>query len=379
MLDVVIIGAGQAGLSAAYYLARHGLRPETDFVVLDANPAPGGAWLHRWDSLTLGAAHAVHDLPGMRLPPAKATEPASEVVARYYANYERTFGLPVHKPIKVTSVRSLAPGLGTGLSENDGDLPAHTVSEPLVVETDSGDFITSLVVNATGTWDKPHWPYYPGVDEFTGPQRHTHDFRSVEDFAGQRVLVVGGGTSAVQFLLQLAQAGVQTAWSTRRTPEFTARPFDPAWGRDVEARVNARTSAGLPPSSVVSVTGLPLTQQYHNGIVAGILVSRGPLQRVSDEGAIFSDGSTFAPDAILWATGFRAAMDHLAPLKLREPGGGIVMDGVKVSREPRLLLVGYGASASTLGANRAGRAAALAALEWLSLDAAAPERSDHSS
>src|SRR6185437_7269864 len=54
MLDVVVVGAGQAGLSAAYYLARHGLVPETDFVVLDANPAPGGAWLHRWPSLTLG-------------------------------------------------------------------------------------------------------------------------------------------------------------------------------------------------------------------------------------------------------------------------------------------------------------------------------------
>ena len=67
MLDVVVIGAGQAGLSAAYYLARQGLAPGTDFVVLDANPAPGGAWLHRWPSLTLGAAHAVHDLPGMKL------------------------------------------------------------------------------------------------------------------------------------------------------------------------------------------------------------------------------------------------------------------------------------------------------------------------
>ncbi|MHA7268859.1 FAD-dependent oxidoreductase [Arthrobacter sp. HLT1-20] len=358
MLDVVVIGAGQAGLSAAYYLARQGLSPETDFVVLDANPAPGGAWLHRWSSLTLGAAHAVHDLPGMKLPPADPDEPASVVVGRYYGNYEKTFSLPIRRPVKVHAVRSLP---------TDDGVPSSAAASPVAVETDAGVFTTRLVINATGTWDKPHWPHYPGVETFAGRQLHTHDFSSVAEFAGQKVLVVGGGTSAVQFLLQLADAGVHTAWSTRRAPEFTSREFNPDWGRDVEARVNARTAAGLPPLSVVGVTGLPMTRQYQDGIAAGTLVSRGPLQRLTSGGAVFGDGSTFAADAILWATGFRAAMDHLAPLKLREPGGGIVMDGVRVAREPRLLMVGYGASASTLGANRAGRAAAVAALERLNV------------
>ncbi len=365
MLDVVVIGAGQAGLSAAYYLARQGLRPNIDFVVLDANPAPGGAWLHRWSSLTLGAAHAVHDLPGMKLPPSDRAEPASAVVGRYYGDYEKTFGLPVRRPVKVHAVRA-----GPVDATHDA-VTSSSSGRPLVVETDQGKFVTRLVINATGTWDKPHWPHYPGVEQFTGRQLHTRDFRSAAEFAGQRVLVVGGGTSAVQFLLQLAAAGVETAWSTRRPPEFTSRPFDADWGRDVEARVNARTAAGLPPLSVVGVTGLPLTEQYRAGIAAGTLVSRGPLQRLTAHGAEFADGGFFAADAILWATGFRAAMDHLTPLKLREPGGGVVLEGVRVTREPRLLLVGYGASASTLGANRAGRAAAVAALERLSLPAPA--------
>ena len=65
-------------------------------------------------------------------------------------------------------------------------------------------------------------------------------------------------------------------------------------------------------------------------------------------------------DAILWATGFRAAVGHLAPLGLREPGRGFRMDGTQVAGEPRLHLVGYGPSASTIGANRAGQAAARA-------------------
>ncbi|WP_186760311.1 FAD-dependent oxidoreductase [Arthrobacter alpinus] len=356
MLDVVIIGAGQAGLSAAYYLARHGLVPETDFVVLDANPGPGGAWLHRWPSLTLGSAHAIHDLPGMKLDAGDLAEPASAVVARYYGSYEETFELPVHRPVKVHAVRRMHDGA-----------PTDTPGPPLVVESDRGVFTTRMVINATGTWDKPHWPHYPGVETFRGRQLHTHDFESVAEFSGQRVLVVGGGTSAVQFLLQLAEAGVVTAWATRRPPEFTTVDFTPDWGREVERRVNERTASGWPPLSVVGVTGLPLTQQYQDGISAGTLVSRGPLQRLTPGGAVFADGSSFDADVLLWATGFRAAMDHLAPLKLREPGGGITMDGVRVLREPRLLLVGYGASASTLGASRAGRAAALAAIERLSV------------
>lgn len=358
MLEVVVIGAGQAGLSAAYYLARHGLEAERDFALLDANAGPGGAWRHRWPSLTLGAAHAIHDLPGMKLGTSDPHEAASTIVERYYGRYEKTFQLPVHRPVKVQAVQAS--------DAQDASSPGNR-NAPLLVQTNMGDYSARLVINATGTWDKPYWPHYRGLETFTGRELHTHDFHSAQEFAGQRVLVVGGGTSAVSFLLQLAEAGVQTAWSTRRPPEFTNREFNPDWGRDVEQRVNERTAAGLPPLSVVGVTGLPLTQQYQKGIEAGILSSRGPLQRFTETAAVFSDGSNFVADTILWATGFRAALDHLAPLKLREHGGGIVMDGVKVAREPRILLVGYGASASTLGASRAGRAAALAAIELINV------------
>ena len=72
---------------------------------------------------------------------------------------------------------------------------------------------------------------------------------------------------------------------------------------------------------------------------------------------LWQDGSEQAADVILWATGFRPAVDHLRPLKLREPGGGILVDGTRAVREPRLHLVGYGPSASTIGASRAAREA----------------------
>src|SRR5687768_16780457 len=65
--DIVVIGAGQAGLSSAYYLKKRGLAPVRGFTVVDRSPRPGGAWQFRWPTLTLSTVNRIHDLPGMRL------------------------------------------------------------------------------------------------------------------------------------------------------------------------------------------------------------------------------------------------------------------------------------------------------------------------
>lgn len=352
-VDVLVVGAGQAGLTAGYHLKRRGLDPQSGFVILDANPGPGGAWRHRWPSLTLDAAHHVHDLPGLALGEVDPTTPASDLVSRYYGDYEAAYDLPVHRPVRVREV--------TSPDGHDG---------PLHVRTDRGGWRARLLLNATGTWDAPHWPAYPGRERFTGRQLHTRDFRSAEEFRGEHVVVVGGGTSAVQFLLQLAKVAT-TTWVTRRPPQFTDRPFGPEWGREVERGVGDRVRAGLPAQSVVASTGLPLTEEYRRGIEDGVLVAREMFTEVTRDGVRFADGAETRADAILWATGFRPALRHLAPLRLREPGGGIRVEDTRVVRDARVQLVGYGPSASTLGATRAGRAAALAATDHLSAHPAA--------
>jgi cation diffusion facilitator CzcD-associated flavoprotein CzcO len=193
---------------------------------------------------------------------------------------------------------------------------------------------------------------------FAGRQLHVADYDGPASFAGQRVVVVGGGTSAVQLLLEIAPVAAATTWVTRREPVWRDESFSPEIGRAAVALVDERVRAGLPPGSVVSVTGLVRTPAVIAGQAAGVLDRRPMFARLVDDGVEWSDGTREPADVILWATGWRAALDHLAPLHLRGPGGGIVMDGTRVVADPRIHLVGYGPSASTIGANRAGQAAA---------------------
>lgn len=334
--DVVVVGAGQAGLSAASGLARAG----AEFVVLDGEDGPGGAWRHRWPTLRVDDAHRIHDLPGLPFAPADPTRPAAEVVPAYFGDYERAFGLDVLRPVRVHAVRDARPDL--------------------VVETDRGDWTTRALINATGTWTRPFVPRYPGT--FAGRRLHTADYRGPDEFAGKRVVVVGGGTSAVQLLIEIAGVAATTRWFTRREPVFSEGPFD---GRAAVARVEERVRAGLPPESVVGVTGLLRTPAVAAAQEAGVLHRLPMFTALTPGGVVLADGEIEPADVILWATGWRAALGHLAPLRLRGPGGGIAVDGTRVRADPRVHLVGYGPSASTIGANRAGRAAAREVLALL--------------
>ncbi|MEU8519016.1 NAD(P)-binding domain-containing protein [Streptomyces sp. NBC_01216] len=343
-IDVAVIGAGQAGLSAAYHLRRTGLLPDRDFVVLDHAARPGGAWQFRWPSLTYGKVHGMHALPGMELTGAEGGRPSSEVIGAYFASYEEHFGLRVHRPVEVSAVRDAGDG-------------THGVRGRLLVETSEGVYRTRSLVNATGTWDRPFWPRYPGQETFRGRQLHTADYPGPGAFAGLRVIVVGGGASGTQHLMEIAEVAARTTWVTRREPVYREGPFGEPEGRAAVALVEDRVRRGLPPRSVVSVTGLPLGEAVRRARARGVLDRDPMFDRITPTGVTWNDGRTVGADVILWATGFRAAIGHLAPLRLREPGGGIRVEGTRVVRDERVHLVGYGSSASTIGANRAGRAA----------------------
>ena len=351
--DIVVIGAGQAGLSSAYHLGQRGVGAGRGFVVLDQNPVPGGAWQHRWPSLTLSTVNRIHDLPGLSfaeaVPDQAETVEAAVAVPRYFAEYEKRFALPVYRPVTVKVV-----------CERAGRFR---------IETDRETFSARGIINATGTWETPYVPDYPGRELFRGRQLHTHDYRTAEEFRGQHVLVVGGGISAIQLLDEISKI-TTTTWVTRTPPRWREGPFNQEAGRTAVRLVEDRVRAGLPPNAVVSVTGLPVNERTEAMRARGVLNRQPMFEAISDEGVRWADGRTLKVDVILWCTGFRSSLDHLAPLLLREVSGGIKMTGrlaTQVAKEPRVHLVGYGPSASTIGANRAGAAAVSELLATLGL------------
>ena len=147
--DVVVIGGGQAGMAAGYYLRRTG----RDFVILDAETSPGGSWQHYWDSLHLFSPAGYSSLPGWPMPAWSSGFPPASHVVEYLTAYETRYDLPVRRPVRVTSVTRSGGGY--------------------LVESDRGSWFARAVVNTTGTWRQPFWPIYPGIREFTGTQIHT--------------------------------------------------------------------------------------------------------------------------------------------------------------------------------------------------------------
>ncbi|MFF3392195.1 ArsO family NAD(P)H-dependent flavin-containing monooxygenase [Streptomyces sp. NPDC002669] len=342
--DVVVVGGGQAGLAAGYHLRRQGL----DFVILDADPAPGGAWQHMWDSLHLFSPAQHSSLPG-RLMPAQTGEtyPDARHVVSYLADYEKRYDLPVQHGTRVEAVRRDAGRL--------------------LVEADCGTWRARAVISATGIWSRPFLPAVPGRGVFTGQQLHTVDYRSPSGFAGRRVLVVGGGNSGAQIAADLALDGrVEVTWATRRPARFLPDDIDGRALFDVATARRRALDAGRDDTGgVASLGDIVAVPPVRAARDAGLLTAKPMFHRLTADGVRWADGSHAAVDAVIWCTGFRPALSHLAPLDLRGARGHIPTAGTRALGEPRLHLLGYGdwtgpASATLIGVGRPARDAARA-------------------
>jgi putative flavoprotein involved in K+ transport len=346
--QAVVIGGGQAGLAAGYHLRRLGV----EFVILDAQTTPGGAWQHAWDSLCLFSPAAYSSLPGRLMPPQTGeTYPDAQHVVEYLTDYEKRYELPVERPVRVLGVH------------RDGGL--------LRVETDSGTWHARAVISATGTWWRPFLPAVPGRAAFGGRQLHTLEYRSPADFAGQRVIVVGGGNSGAQIAADLAY-DTDLTWVTQRPPRFLADDidgralFDAATARR-RALDEGRTDTGG-VASLGDIVAIPPVRAARD---RGLLKAGPMFTRLVPGGVEWADGTRAKAEAIIWSTGFRPALSHLSPLQLRGRRGHIVTEGTQVLKEPRLHLLGYGdwtgpASATLIGVGRPARDMARQIAELLS-------------
>jgi putative flavoprotein involved in K+ transport len=338
-VDVVIVGGGQAALATAYFLRRTGL----SFVLLDAEDGPGAAWRHGWDSLTLFSPAQWSSLPGWPMPPADGY-PSRDHVIDYLTRYEARYDLPIVRPLRVQAVRRQ--------------------DEVFLVEADDGRAWRSrAVVSATGTWRQPYVPAYPGQDGFAGIQVHSAHYRGPQPFAGQRVLVVGGGNSGAQVMAEMTGIA-QATWVTRSEPIFLPEEVD---GRVLFERATERWQTmrnGLPlPEPHAGFEDIVMVPSVAAARQRGGLESVRPFTCFTPTGVAWPDGTETQVDAVIWCTGFLPALDHLKPLGVLDAEGRIAVDGTRSVADQGLWLVGYGdwtgfASATLIGVMRSARSTA---------------------
>ncbi|MCK9871324.1 ArsO family NAD(P)H-dependent flavin-containing monooxygenase [Nocardiopsis dassonvillei] len=338
LVDVAVIGGGQAGLAAGYFLRR----AKADFAILDAADRPGGSWPEYWDSLRLFSPAAHSMLPGWWMPEEEGHEyPSAAHVAWYLSEYERRYDLPVHRPVSVVTV--------------------ERAEDRLRLRTDAGTWSARRVISATGTWTAPYTPDVPGREEFEGRQLHTVDYRRPGEFAGQRVVVVGGGNSAAQILAELSTVAT-TTWATSRPPRFLPENVDGRVLFAIATRAQQAAGRGTPGAQGVGGLGdIVVVPSVREARGRGALKAEPMFERLSRTGVVWADGTALECDVVLWCTGFRPVLDHLGPLVPVDEHGRVAVEGTRSVAEPRLHLLGYGdwtgsASATLIGAARTAKA-----------------------
>lgn len=181
MLDMIVIGAGQAGLSMGYYLQQGGY----NFVILDGEKRIGDTWRNRYDSLILFTPKSYSSLPGMSLEGDKNALPTKDEIADYLAAYAKRFLLPVKMETTVHKVQK--------------------IKNTFKVSTDKGIFHSKHVIIASGAFQKPFIPLISQSLSKEVFQIHSSQYLSPEMIPGGPVLVIGGGNSGTQIATELAE------------------------------------------------------------------------------------------------------------------------------------------------------------------------------
>ena len=287
--DTIVIGAGQAGLSAGYHLARRGLR----FVILDANERIGDTWRKRWDSLRLFTPARFNGLAGMPFPAPAHYFPTKDEMAAYLEEYAAHFQLPIRTSTRVDR-----------LSKNGGRFVVESGGERLEAEN---------VVVAMANYQVPWKPPFASQVDPGILQVHSGEYRNPSQLQEGGVLIVGAGNSGSEIAMELApdhtiyMSGRHTGQLPFRTHSLAARFFFvPVVLRFLFHRV---LTVNTPPGrkirpKVISKGGPLIRVKVQDLEAAG--VERVPRTVGVNEGRpVLEDGRILEVANIVWCTGFR--------------------------------------------------------------------------
>ncbi|MEV1289209.1 NAD(P)/FAD-dependent oxidoreductase [Micromonospora sp. NPDC049679] len=287
LIDILVIGGGQAGLVAAHAARQHGLHA----LILEGGPTATGSWSRYYDSLRLFSPARYSSLPGFAFPGDPDRYPTRDEVVGYLADYAARLDTPIETATRVTAVARTDEGFA-------------------VTAADGRGFEARTVVSATGGFGRPYRPDLPGLDTFAGTVLHSADYRRPQPFVGQRVIVVGAGNSAVQIAAELAEVARVTLTSRSPVRFAPQRPL----GIDLHAWLHRTGAELLPLRGRRGGRATPVldTGRYRAALADGRPDWRPMFTTVGPEGVVWADGTTDAVDAILLATGFRPEVSHLA-------------------------------------------------------------------
>ena len=287
--DIVIVGAGQSGFASAYAAQRAGLEP----VVLEASAEPTGSWPRYYESLSLFSPARYSSLPERALPGDPERYPTRDEVAAYLRDYADWLGADIRTSQRVTRVAVLG----------DGGFEVATAAG-LLLEA-------PYVVAATGGFGRPHRPRLPGEETYRGTLLHASEYRRPAGFAGRRVVVVGGGSSAVQIAHELATVARVTLATRSRLKWQAQRPL----GRDMHWWFDRSGLDGAPIGRLwLRLDRNPVVDdgRYRAALASGAYDQRAMFTRLVADGVAWPDGSIEPVDAVLLATGYRPDLAYLA-------------------------------------------------------------------